>query len=233
MCDLHMPRSRQRNRPTDARATLAKNLTRTRALQRIFEAGNLKPQTGQRRGSGQPSSEERELLRAVVVFAIGALDAYLSDVAAEVLVAQLEGAASLGDEARNLLRRVTKEIDTLALELALTTDPAQRRVVAQEAISDHLANRVSNHGPKGVAATMGRLGTEIDFDAIDMSRFGPLTTTERNRAADVLQWWTDRRHALVHRGSAIQVNMEQSSALIDFVEALADHVDSQALRSLP
>lgn len=223
-----MPAKKQ----SDARAALSKNLSRTRALQRIFEAGSLKPKAGDRRGGGKPSNEERELLRAVVVFAIGALDAYLSDVAAEVLVAQLERATIPTDEARNLLTRVTKEVPTLAVELALTTDRAQRRAAAQLAISDHLVNRVSHHGPKAVASTMSRLGAEPDFAAIDMAPFGPLETPERKGAANVLQWWTEKRHDLVHRGASIQVNMEQSSALIDFVEALADHVEENAITQL-
>lgn len=217
---------------TDARKALAKNLKRTRALQLIFEAGSLKPTVGQRRGSGQPSNEERELLRAVVVFAIGALDAYLSDVAAEVLVAQLESAVLPAEEARNLLSRVTKEVPTLSFELALTTDRAQRRKAAKRAISDHLTTRVSNHGPKGVAETMRRLNTEIDFAAINMAQFSKLETSDRKGAADVLQWWTDKRHDLVHRGTTIQVSMEQSSALIGFVEALADCVEAKAVATL-
>jgi cob(I)alamin adenosyltransferase len=89
----------------------------------------------------------------VAVFAIGALDAYLSDVAAEVLVAQLERARTPNADARNLLRRILKEIDTLPFELALTTDSDERRRLAQEAISEHLTDRISNHGAKGVAAT--------------------------------------------------------------------------------
>ena len=224
--------TKKKPKKTEARATLAKNLDRTRALQRIFEAGSLKPQPGDKRGGGQPSGEERELLRAVVVFAIGALDSYLSDVAAETLVAQLEKSAIPSESARALLRRMMKEVDTLALELALTTDPTQRRAVAREAISDHLSNKVSNHGPKGIAETMSRLGTEANLSKIDMTPFAPLQTTERKSAPDVLQYWTDRRHALVHQGVAIKVNMEQSRALIDFVEALADHVESQALASM-
>lgn len=88
------------------------------------------------------------------------------------------------------------------------------------------------HGPQGVAATLERLGTEVDFGSIDMSNFAVLETSERTGAAAVLRWWTDRRHALVHQGGVIQVNMEQSLALIGFIEALADHVDTQALAAL-
>lgn len=51
---------------------------------------------------------------------VGALDAYLSDVAAEVLVAQLSDGNASADQARKTLARVDKEIPTLALELCYT-----------------------------------------------------------------------------------------------------------------
>jgi hypothetical protein len=129
--------------------------------------------------------------------------------------------------------RSAQPLEAGAFELALTTDPAQRRLAAQQAISEHLSNRISNHGPKGLAASLSRLGAEFDFSTVDVTRFSALQTSERKSAADVLQWWTDRRHALVHRGSAIQVNMEQSRSLLDFVQMLADLVDAKAVETLP
>jgi hypothetical protein len=102
---------------TRAHGTFIKTLGRVQALQSIFDADSLRPrQNPQGRGRGTSSAEEKELLRAVAVFAIGALDAYLSDVAAEVLVAQLERARTPNADARNLLRRILKEIDTLPFE---------------------------------------------------------------------------------------------------------------------
>jgi hypothetical protein len=122
---------------TRAHITFEKNLARVRALQAIFDADSLRPRTNpQVRRRGTSSREEKELLRAVAVFAIGALDAYLSDVAAEVLIAQLEKARTPTSDARSLFRRVIKEIDTLTFELALTSDAEERRDLARDAISE-------------------------------------------------------------------------------------------------
>lgn len=218
---------------TPAYKALTKNLDRARALSRIFDAGNLKPKPGDKRAGGRPSDEERELLRATVIYSIGALDAYLSDVAAHVLVAQLEAAAgSPTSDSRALLKRVMKEIDTLPLELAMTSDPATRRKVATEAITEHLANRVSNHGSKGVAATLGRMGATIDWNAIQLPPNSDLCASANDGCAKALDDWTESRHQLVHQGKAVSVNSNQARGLIDFVQAIAAQVDAQALAAL-
>lgn len=219
-------------RHTTAHIAVTKNLDRARALSRIFDSGNLKPKPGDRRGPGNPSGEERELLRAAVIFSIGALDAYLSDVAAEVLVGQLEKARLPTPDARNLLRRIQSEIPTLPFELALTNDRDERLQIAQDAIGEHLSNRVSNHGAKGVASTLGRLGAAVDWEAVPLAPASSLRTTTTTSCADVLDRWTDMRHQLVHQGKAIKVNAEQARELIDFVDAIVQHVDKQALAAL-
>lgn len=215
---------------TRAHSTFEKNLARVRALQAIFDADSLRPrQNPQGRGRGTSSAEEKELLRAVAVFAIGTLDAYLSDVAAEVLVAQLERARTPSPEARALFKRILREIDTLPFELALTSDPEERQRFAHEAISEHLTNRVSNHGAKGVAATLGRLGCEgFAWDAVDMTPFQILRTTANRGPAQVLDIWTENRHKIIHQGIAVVVRADQARELIGFVDALARHVDAEA-----
>jgi RiboL-PSP-HEPN len=219
-------------RHTTAYFAVTKNLERARALSLIFDSGSLKPKPGDRRSGGRPSGEERELLRAAVIFSIGALDAYLSDVAAEVLVRQLEKARVPGTDARNLLRRIQSDIPTLPFELALTSDQDERLRLAQTAISEHLATAVSNHGAKGVAGTLGRIGATVDWEAIKLSDKSTLRTTSTRTCAAVLDRWTDMRHQLVHQGKAIPVNAEQARELIDFVQAIVEHVDRQALAAL-
>jgi hypothetical protein len=81
----------------------------------------------------------------------------------------LENADTPGSDARNVLRQVMDEIRTLRLELALVTDADKRRAVARAAIQEHLANRVSNHGARGVAATVARMGEAIDWAKLDKS----------------------------------------------------------------
>lgn len=205
-----------------------KNLTRARRFVEVFDAGDLHPEPTKRRGKGQPSKHENELLRASVIMGIGTLDAYLSDVAAEVLVAQLESATSNpGESARNVLHRVTKEIDTLPLELALVTDPRQRSRIARERIADYLSNRVSNHGPKGVVTTLERMGCAVDWSAIVVPQ--DLVTKTAKDPPAALEEWTGKRHQLVHQGREIQVVRKKAGGLLDLVDAIAHMVDAAAL----
>lgn len=67
---------------TAAHKAFKLTIKRPQALLEMFDAGSLKPKRGNKRGVGKPSWQENELLRASVITAIGALDAYLSDVAA-------------------------------------------------------------------------------------------------------------------------------------------------------
>lgn len=223
---------------SSAYLVLLKNLTRTRAFTRIFFAGSTKPTASMKRGPGTPSDEEKELLRAAVIFSIGALDAYLSEVTAEVLVAQLEDA---GDPpapgARALLRRIAKEIDTLPLELAMTRDPSKRRAVVTRALLDHLTSSVSNHGAKAVVATLERIGepqTGRVWSVLD-AQIGdwPTLATQGRKSAAILDQWTAYRHKIVHEGVAVPVKGAQARELIDFIHRLADEVDHVALALKP
>lgn len=199
----------------------------------MFDAGSLKPKKDDKRSAGKPSWQENELLRASVITAIGALDAYLSDVAAEVLVAQLENAGTPGSDARNVLKQVMDEIKTLPLELALVTDASKRRAVAQAAIQEHLANRVSNHGAKGVAATLARMGEAIDWAQLGSSVTPNLKLANvSDNPAALLDAWTLRRHQLVHQGKALKITSPAAHALVDFVGAIASVVDGIALAAM-
>ena len=99
-----------RSKRTAAHQALGKNLTRARYFLDIHEATQ--------KGPGKPDREQRELTRGAIVFAIGALDAYLSEVSAEVMLAQFE-AATLTGKSRDVLKDVTRQTPTLALEAAL------------------------------------------------------------------------------------------------------------------
>lgn len=204
-------------------------IKRPQALLEMFDGGSLKPKKGVKRAPGKPSWQENELLRASVITVIGTLDAYLSDVAAEVLVAQLENADTPGSDARSVLKQVMEDIKTLPLELALVTDASKRRSVAQTAIQEHLANRVSNHGAKGVAATLGRMGESIDWSKLDKSVTPNLKLANvKDNPAALLDAWTQRRHQLVHHGKALKITSPGAHALVDFVVAIARVVDELA-----
>ncbi len=223
---------------TSAYLVLDKNLTRTQAFTRIFFAGSTKPTSAMKRGPGKPSDEEKELLRAAVIFSIGALDAYMSEVAAEVLVAQLEdGSDSPTSSARALLRRIAKEVDTLPLELAMTTDATKRRAVVTRALIDHLTSSVSNHGAKAVAATLERMGephTGKVWAALDkhLADWPSLATQGRTSAA-ILDQWTANRHKIVHEGVAVPVNGAHAKELIEFIARLGDEIDRIAIDIMP
>jgi len=217
---------------TDAMSALRTNLERAQAFTRIFDAASTKPTPGTKRGRGKPSREENELLRAAVIFSLGALDAYLSDVATEVLIAQLDKAATgPNTDTRALLRRVMNEIPTLPMELALAGNTKLRHQIIRDALADHLGNRVSNHGPKGVSDTLQRMGEAVDWDDVSVPPGLGTTASGTKKPADAaaaLKHWTQIRHGLIHQGKRPQVKSEPAKALIEFVTAIATHVDSKA-----
>lgn len=171
-----------------------------------------------------------------MTFSIGVLDAYLSEVSAEVLVTQLENAHLPNSSARSMLKRIIKEVDTLALELALTTDPDARRAAARQALLDYLTSSVSNHGARAVAATLDRVGSPdlaALWNAVDArgAKWPHLATAGR-RSAAILDHWTGLRHKIVHEGAAPQVTGDQARELIEFVAVLCREIDKRAMSAL-
>jgi hypothetical protein len=218
---------------TDAYQAFRKNIARPKALQAIFDAGSLKPKKGERRSSGKPTTRENELIRASVIVTIGALDAYLSDVAVEVLVAQLGTVQPRSDQARSLLRRILKELETLPLELALLSDQEDRKAVVADALRDHLTNKISNHGAKGVVATVERMGTQFDWTRLeDKVPISLALSGDPTSPAGLLDAWTGRRHALVRQGKAPRIKILGAKALVKFVEAIAEEVDRLAVSAI-
>lgn len=91
---------------------------------------------------GAPKLAPRELPRGAVVFAVGALDSYLSDVSAEVMIYQCQQDDVTGDT-RTIMRTVSQQLPGLALELAITEDDTDRVDRLRSAIVDHLQTAVS------------------------------------------------------------------------------------------
>lgn len=203
---------------TETKSTFDVNLRRSGHFLSIHESVH---------GGAQAAPERpvRELPRAAVVFAIGALDAYLSDVSAEVIVALLQRDLPEG-EIREILKRVQSEVPTLPLELLLVEGQDQRISRVQQAVADHLHNRVSNHGKKAVSRTMERLGGSPQdlWSALGASGFG--------NAADDLDVWTQKRHQIVHQGQTVPVRREQARNCIRLVRAIGDRIEAQAARAL-
>lgn len=204
--------------PTETKATFNVNIQRAGYFPDLHESIHGGAQ-------GAPRNPVRELPRAAVVFAIGALDAYLSDVSAEVIVTLLQRELPEA-EVREILRRVQGEVPTLSLELSLVPDPDERVRRVQEAVADHLHNRVSNHGKKAVSRTMERLGG----NAQDL--WSALGANGYPRAADDLDDWTEKRHQIVHQGQTVRVHRPQARYCVQLVEAIGERIDGQAMRAL-
>jgi hypothetical protein len=202
--------------PTSALTAAKRNLERATYFLDIHE--------GTQAGPGTPNNKRRELPRGAVVFAIGALDAYLSEVAAEVMVAQFEHGQAAGD-ARKTLEAIQRAVPTLAIQLAVAGPEVNRVEVLRGAIVDHFYDQVSNHGSKAVSATIQRMGRSPNevWEAVKAAGEG--------EAQKRLDDWTDKRHAIVHRGQRPQINRNPARACVRLVEAICVAVDSAAIEA--
>lgn len=215
---------------TKALRNLRWNIRRSRALLDMFDAEPPKKGKGR---VGKSSWQGRELLRASVIVTIGALDAYISDVTAEVLVSQLESGGIISEQGRAALKRIGKEMDTLALELALVSSQSRRRQIAFAKINHFFDTQVSNHGAKGVAAAVARMGETMDWTALDgkIPEHAHRSISKSGGAASVLDEWTANRHQLVHQGRAPKIKGVEARAAADLVERVAAHIDAVALKA--
>lgn len=201
---------------TTARTAAKRNLERATFFLDIHE--------GTQEGPGTPSNKRRELPRGSVVFAVGALDAYLSEVAAEVMVAQFEQGRASGDS-RRILETIQRTIPTLAIELAVAEPEIDRTAVLRRAIVNHFYDQVSNHGAKAVSATVQRMGKSPNavWEAVEAT--GEADPQQR------LDEWTDKRHAIVHRGERPAINREPARTCVKLVEAVCAEVDKLAVEA--
>lgn len=177
---------------------------------------------GTQEGPGTPNNKRRELPRGSVVFAIGALDAYLSEVAAEVMVAQFENGQATGDT-RKVLEAIQRAVPTLAVELAVASPDVDRLAVLRSAIVGHFYDQVSNHGAKAVSSTVQRMGRSSNalWDGVEAA--GEATAQQR------LDEWTEKRHAIVHRGERPTINREPARTCVKLVEVICTEVDKIAV----
>jgi hypothetical protein len=155
------------------------NLERSRAFLRIFD---------KECGRGQPSNDEKELLRGSLVFAVGALDAYLSDLILEVVPRYVPKSKYL----RDALREIAKADPGLALRVVLAGSKQASQAEFRTAMAEWLATK-SFQGPEKVAMALNYVGCSIlwkDFDeATGLSTL------------DKLSQATNERHAIVHNGA--------------------------------
>jgi hypothetical protein len=203
-------------RLTDAFKRLNTNLKRAETvLDRFFDNPGGKP-----RKSGQPAAHEQELLRSVLVLAIGALDAYLSD----VIIETLPRMAKVGTSGK-LFDRLASARPGLVLRAYLVgkDNDIEREIEKElaEAIEAEFA-KDSMHG-SGAALRVSdwcALGLgRRDFDSADVSN--PL---------QLLDDWTDKRHRIVHRGELVRLKRADATEVIKVVRSTARVVNDAAIR---
>lgn len=172
-------------------------------------------------GAGAPSLPYRELPRGAVVFAVGALDAYLSEVSAEVMVREFQDTIASTD-ARETLKRIQSDLQTLALEISVLDNHKDRIQRIRDVIVDHFQNRVSMHGAKAVSATAGRIGAKASnvWSALGSRGFA--------NAHETLDEWTDIRHQVVHQGKKPTVRRPEARECIHLITGIVDVLDGFA-----
>ena len=176
------------------------------------------------KGAGAPERRYRELPRGAVVFAVGALDAYLSEVSAEVMVRDLQKTVASND-AREILKRIHGDLPTLALEISVLPDQAERLQRIRDAIVDYFHNRLSMHRSKAVSSTAGRIGAKAAdvWSALGSCGFG--------KAQEDLDRWTHIRHQIVHQGKSPPVRRPQARECITLITGIVGVADSFAVKT--
>jgi len=154
-----------------------KNVDRSQAFLNIFDVDRTK---------GRPTNDEQELLVATIVMSIGALDAFLHDLVLE-LVPRFGGD---GPRFKAMTKEMARQDPGLAIRMQY--HPDSHEVAFREALSEWL-NSQSFHGTLKVIQTGELLGFDVDFP-----RAGRNAGVSRPEAA--LDRFTERRHAIVHRG---------------------------------
>jgi hypothetical protein len=195
---------------TSALGVFRRNIDRSRAFLRIFDGP-----TG--RGPGQPSNDEKELLRGSVVFAVGALDAYFHDLVLEIV-------PKFGGDREGLkepLKAIAKEDPSLALRVALAPSDASHADEFRTALDEWLEAK-SFQGPEAVMRAAGYIGCALTWPALDEAT--GLDTAER------LDHFTKMRHDIVHRGQRPYIGRAQAHQSVDLVDAVAQHVDGTVVR---
>jgi hypothetical protein len=174
---------------------------------------------------GPPVKPIRELPRAALVFAVGALDAYLSHVSSEVLVIRAKHAV-LTPSDQDVLERIAGEVRSLALEVVFVADASRRLDALQRAITNYFEERVSNHGWKAVMAAVSRIGGDANAFRQQVVSAGYAVPHDK------LDAFTKTRHDIVHRGQSPAVTRAQAEDCLKFVSKLATLLDSVADTSI-
>ncbi|WP_139246034.1 hypothetical protein [Geodermatophilus amargosae] len=193
---------------THSLTIFTKTVNRSRAFLRIFDS--------HRGGPGRPSADEKELLRGALVFAVGALDAYLSDLIIEVV----PGRSLASQPFREALKAIAKSDPGLALRVSLAGSPEASQDEFRVALTEWLDTK-SWHGPTGVASALGFLACPVPWRDFD-------TVTGLDTAKELDRITTDR-HDIVHRGGTPYIKRALAEESVTLVEGIARHVDKEVV----
>lgn len=200
-----MPR---RQRKCEAYKVFEKNLERSRAFLRIFDVD---------RTVGRPSNDENELLRGAIVFAIGALDAFLHELVLEIVPRFGGNRHALVDA----LRAIAKDDPGLSLRLALAPDGTTKEAEFRAALDDWLEKK-SFQGVTKVLNALTYVGVTLtiaDFDA-----HTGVDTAER------LEYFTRMRHNVVHRGAKPSVVRSSAQQCVDMIANMGSVINDEGVR---
>jgi hypothetical protein len=184
-----------------------KNLERSRAFLRLFDVD---------RTAGQPSNDEKELLRGAIVFAIGALDAFLHELVLEVVPKFGGNRQALADA----LRAIAKDDPGLSLRLALAPDGSSKEDEFRAALDDWLEKK-SFQGVARVSNALTYVGVNLTIG--DFDQHTGVNTAER------LEHYTKMRHNIVHRGAKPALVRNNAQECVDVISKMGTAINSEAI----
>jgi hypothetical protein len=193
---------------TNAHMVFLANVRRPQAFLSIFDRPG-----GKARGRGRPTDNEKELLRATVVFAVAALDAYLHDVVLE----EVPRRGVYNEEMADAFRSIAREDPTLALRVALADNKASRQREFREALDGWLSLK-SFHGPEAVIRALGYLGHRTTVAALE-----PNIGAQWARR---LTEWTQMRHGMVHRAETPYIRRTDADNCVHLVMKIVEATDA-------
>lgn len=194
-----------KRRKTESFTVFEKNVNRSRAFIRVFEG------TETARKKGRPTSDEVDLLRGALVFSVGALDNFVTELILE-LVPKFGGS---GEAMRQPLTEIAKAEPSLALRVAMAKANAEEEFKA--ALGNWLETKTF-HGVKKVMGALTYIGVDMD------------ESTLQSDWKKSLDEYTDWRHAIVHRGDTRTVKLEQAQQCTDLIEEIGKSINRSAVK---
>lgn len=185
-----------------------KNVDRASAFLRIFDVD---------RTAGQPTNDEKELLRGAIVFAIGALDSFLHELVLEIVPTFGGDRSALKDA----FRAIAKDDPGMSLRLALATDDETRKAEFRNALGDWLETK-SFQGVGQVQSALQYAGNNLTLPDLDAA-----TGTD---TAKQLAFYTKMRHQIVHRGARPNIRRARAGECVSLVREMGKAINIESVK---